>query len=127
MQTTHQKKTGLQSRTAQWSETEAAIAKYIVIVWGDREQVVTFPFEAKHSDLLDYLQRQNRAIKPVSAGFIVRGGGLLWVGGESLTLSLKSRPQDRALIHAFLTSEDRRAWDLTQMAAEAKEAAALLY
>jgi hypothetical protein len=37
------------------------VSKYIVILWGGKEQVVTLPFEARHADVLAYVvTRTNR-------------------------------------------------------------------
>jgi hypothetical protein len=106
--------------------TSDAVVKYLVVVFGAREQVVTLPFAARHADVLEYLQGECPGVRAVSGGIVVNGGdGRLWVGGQSTTLGLRSRPQDRGLIEAFLSSEDRRVWDLAHLAGEAKEAAAL--
>jgi hypothetical protein len=99
------------------------MAKYVVICWQGREQVVTFPFQAKHAEILRYVSQECGAVQAISAGFFIDEADAFWHGGESTTLKLPSRPQDRQLIQAFLSSSDRRLWDLTITAAEAQAAA----
>jgi hypothetical protein len=93
--------TGLQSRSEQ---SVGEPAKFIIISIQGREQVVAFPFEIQHVAMLDKIQRQHGDVKPISAGFFLGYSANLWVGGESMTLDLKSRPQDAELIRAFLAS-----------------------
>jgi hypothetical protein len=78
--------------------------KFIIISFQGREQVVAFPFEVQHAAMLDSIRRQHQNVTPISAGFFLGYTANLWVGGESMTLDLKSRPQDAELIRAFLTS-----------------------
>jgi hypothetical protein len=97
------------------------VSKYIVIQWQGKEQVVTFPFEAKHADVFGYVRQECReAVQAISAGFFISERDSFWSGGESDSLNLPSRPQDRELIQAFLKSADRQAWDLTLLAQAAK-------
>lgn len=114
----------LQNRTAQLVG-KAGFAKYIILTWQEKEQVVTFPFKAKHSDIFDYIRRQCGDVQAVSAGFFFQGADAFWCGGESESMSLKSRPQDGELIRAFLQSPDRAAWDLTRLSTQSQEAAQL--
>lgn len=93
--------TGLQSRSEQ---SVGEPAKFIIISIQGREQVVAFPFEIQHADMLDKIQRQHGDVKPISAGFFLGDVETLWAGGESLSLEINSRPQDAELIRAFLTS-----------------------
>jgi hypothetical protein len=103
----------------------AEFAKYIVIRWNGREQVVSFPFKAKHAEVLSYVQQECGEVQAVSAGFYCQEPDAFWSGGESDSLNLKSRPQDRELLQSFLSSPDRRQWDLTIMAQEAEATAEL--
>jgi len=97
------------------------VSKYIVILHGGKEQVVTFPFEAKHADVFGYVRQECReAVQAISAGFFISQGDAFWSGGESDSLNLPSRPADRELIQAFLKSADRQAWDLTLLAQAAR-------
>jgi hypothetical protein len=112
MQTNQQKTSGLLNRTAQ-------VSKYIVILWKGHEQVVSFPFEVKHADILAYVRQECGEAEAVSAGFFIHEPDAFWCGGESTTLNLKSRPEDRGLVQSFLNSAERRLWDLTLMAQEA--------
>jgi hypothetical protein len=103
----------LQNRTDNSIKKEPEVNKYIVIGWNHREQVVAFPFNTQHADMFSYIQREHPDIKAISAGFFMADNEALWVGGESLTLNLNSREQDKELIKRFLTSADRATWDLT--------------
>ena len=105
----------LQNRTAQLVG-KAEFAKYIVLTWDDREQVVSFPFTVKHEDMMEYIREQAPDAQAVSAGFYFDGANALWSGGESDSLNLKSRPQDRQLLQSLFSSPDRRQWDLTLLA-----------
>jgi len=91
-------------------------AKYIVIRWNGGEQVTVFPFQAKHADVFRYVRQECGDVQAVSAGFYCQEPDAFWSGGESDSLNLKSRPQDRQLLQTFLSSPDRRQWDLTIMA-----------
>jgi hypothetical protein len=102
----------LLNRTAQLVG-KAEFAKYIVLTWGDREQVVSFPFKVKHADMMDYIREQTPDAQAASAGFYFDGANAFWCGGESDSLALKSRPQDLQLLRSFFSSPDRRQWDLT--------------
>jgi len=95
--------TGLQSRSEQ-SVEEAA--KFIIISFQGREQVVAFPVEIQHDAMLNKIQRQLGNVKPISAGFFMGDVAALWAGGESTSLELPARPQDVELIRAFLTSPE---------------------
>ena len=79
-------------------------AKFIVVSFQGREQVVAFPFEVQHADMLNKIQRVHQNVQAISAGFFIGDPEKLWVGGESLTLELHPRPQDTELVRAFLTS-----------------------
>ena len=96
------------------------VSKYIVIQWQGKEQVVTFPFEAKHADVFGYVRQECGEVQAISAGFFISERDSFWSGGESDSLNLPSRPADRELIQAFLKSADRQAWDLTLLAQAAK-------
>lgn len=98
-------------------------AKYIILVWSGREQALVFPFNVKHEDVLEYIQAEHPEVQAVSAGLYCDEPGAFWVGGQSDSLKLKSRPEDRRLLQRFVSSSDRRPWDLTTMAKEAAAAA----
>jgi hypothetical protein len=100
-------------------------AKYIVIRWNGREQAVSFPFNAKHADVLRYVRQECGDVEALSAGFYCQEPDAFWCGGESDSLNLKSRPQDRQLLQSFFSSPDRRQWDLNIMAQEAEATAEL--
>jgi hypothetical protein len=101
------------------------VAKYIVLRWQGREQVTVFPFKAKHADVLAYIRGDSPDVQAVSAGFYLNEPDAFWSGGESDTLNLKSRPEDRQLLREFFESENRRQWDLNIVAQEAEASAAL--
>ena len=96
------------------------VSKYIVILHGGKEQVVTFPFEAKHADVFNYVRQECGEVQAISAGFFISEQAGFWSGGESDSLNLPSRAADRELIQVFLKSADRQAWDLTMLAQAAK-------
>ena len=56
--------------------------------------------------MFSYIQREHPDVKAISAGFFMADNEALWVGGESLTLNLNSREQDRELIKQHLAKED---------------------
>ncbi len=101
----------------------AEFNKYIVVLWNGKEQVTVFPFATRHADVLDYLKTEYPDVQAVSAGFYIQEPDAFWCGGESDSLNLKSRPQDREALQAFFRSDDRGLWDLTQLTAQAREAA----
>ena len=103
---------GLLSRTAQ-SSGKSEASKYIVVIWNGQEQVVAFPNHVQHSHVFEYMRNENPNLTALSAGFFLGNTKALWVGGESSSLNLQARPQDTALVKAFLTSPDRQLWDLT--------------
>jgi hypothetical protein len=107
------------------STTPSEFAKYIVIRWNGREQAISFPFKAKHAEVFRYIRQECGDVQAVSAGFYCNEPDAFWCGGESDSLSLKSRAQDRELLQAFFGSEDRRQWDLNIMAQEAEATAEL--
>ena len=115
MKTIKSKISELQSRPEQVSAAQGAAAKYIIIVWNQQEQVIAFPQHVQHSAIFDYIRQENPQVQVVSAGFFMGDTDALWVGGVSTSLDLPSRPQDAALVKAFLTSPDRSEWDLTLM------------
>lgn len=128
MKTTTTTKTGMKAREQSeqvFRAQQPEAAKYIVIRWNGSEQVVSFPFEARHADVLRYVRQECGEAQALSAGFFINDPEALWVGGESDTLNLQSRAEDRELVQSFLSSADRRLWDLTLVAREAEEAAAL--
>ena len=100
--------------------TSAEFNKYIVLTWQGREQVTVFPFQAKHADIFRYVRQECGDVQAISAGFYINEPDAFWCGGESDTLNLKSRPEDRQLLQAFFESEDREQWDLTQLSAQAQ-------
>ena len=103
---------GLLNRTARREGEQAGFAKYIILTLDGREQVTVFAFHVQHSDVFAYIRREGGDVQAVSAGFFFAGAEAFWCGGESDSMSLKSRPQDGALIRAFLASPDREQWDL---------------
>ena len=103
----------LQNRIAQCNGEKAEFAKYIVLTWNGREQVTVFPFKVKHADMMDYIREQTPDARATSAGFYYHGPDVFWHGGESDSLALKSRSQDRQLLQSFFSSPDRALWDLT--------------
>jgi hypothetical protein len=98
-------------------------AKYIILTWNGREQVLVFPFNVKHEDMLEYIRAEYPEVQAVGAGFFRKEADALWSGGQSDSLNLKSRPKDRRLLQAFFGSPDRRTWDLTMMTREAEAVA----
>jgi hypothetical protein len=94
---------GLQSRSEQ---SVGEPAKFIIISIQGREQVVAFPFAVQHAAMLDSIRRQHQNVTPISAGLFMGETEALWAGGESMTLDLKSRPQDAELIRSFLASPE---------------------
>ena len=103
--------------------TSAEFSKYIVLTWQGREQVTVFPFSLRHAEVLRYMQRECPELKAVSAGFFIVEGGEVWVTGNSESLNLTSRPEDRQAIEAFMESPDRQLWDLVRLSEQAREAA----
>jgi len=102
----------LRSRPEQVGAAQGA-AKYIVIIWNQKEQVITFPNHVQHAEVFQYTKQEIPHIQLVSAGFFMGDTDALWVGGRSESLELDSRPQDTDLLKSFLTSPDRNLWDLT--------------
>jgi len=117
MKTIKSKISELQSRPEQVSAAQGAAAKYIIIIWNQKEQVVAFPIHVQHAEVFKYTKEEAPHVQLVSAGFFMGDTEALWVGGESTSLDLKSRPQDTALVKSFLTSPDRSLWDLTLVTA----------
>jgi hypothetical protein len=116
MNTNTTKTVGAEARgqSEQGFRAPAGFCKYIIILWQGREQVVSLPFTVKHADVLAYIRRQECGdVQAISAGFYYCGQDVFWHGGESTTLNLKSRPEDRQLLQSFFSSADRAAWDLT--------------
>jgi hypothetical protein len=105
------------------SNTPAEFNKYIVLTWQGREQVTVFPFAMKHADVFHYMRRECPELEAISAGFFIVEGGEVWTTGNSESLSLASRPQDRQALESFLQSPDRQLWDLVRLSGEAQEAA----
>ena len=98
-------------------------AKYIILIWNGREQVLVFPFNVKHEDVLEYIRGEYPEVQAVSAGLYCNEQDALWSGGQSDSLNLKSRSKDRRLLQAFFGDPDRRTWDLAMMAKEAEAVA----
>lgn len=97
--------------------------KYIVLRFNRREQVTVFPFAMKHADVFSYMRRECPELEAISAGFFIVDNGAVWTTGNSESLNLASRPQDRQAIESFLHSPDRQLWDLLRLSEEAREAA----
>jgi hypothetical protein len=89
------------------------MAKYIVIIWKGKEQILAFPNHVQHSAALEYVGKESPQAQVISAGFFIADKEVLWAGGRSETLNLDSRPKDKGLINEFLASPDRSEWDLT--------------
>ena len=68
-------------------------AKYMVLMWNGREQVLVFPFGVKHAEVLEYIQAENPDVDAVSAGLCCSERDTFWSGGQSNSLNLKSRPK----------------------------------
>lgn len=103
--------------------TSAEFNKYIVLRWQGREQVTVFPFQMRHADVFSYMKRECPELEAVSAGLFIVDNGEVWSTGNSESLNLASRPEDRQAIEAFLESPDRQLWDLVRLSEEAREAA----
>ena len=82
-----------------------------------------FPFNVKHEDVLEYIRGEYPEVQAVSAGLYCNEPDALWSGGQSDSLNLKSRPEDRLLLQHFFTNPGRGPWDLTMMAKEAEAVA----
>ncbi len=93
----------LQSRTAL---SVKDTAKFIVIAIAGREQVVAFPATIQHNAMLAQVQKSHGNVQAISAGFFLGDVETLWAGGESVTLELKSRPQDTELVRDFLNNPE---------------------
>ena len=106
---------GLLSRTALSSGQTGEAAKYIVILWNQKEQVIAFPNHVQHAEVFKYTKAEAPHVQLVSAGFFMGDADALWVGGRSESLDVDSRPQDTDLLKSFLVSQDRSLWDLTLM------------
>lgn len=102
---------------------EGEFNKYIVLRFNRREQVTVFPFAMKHADVFSYMKRECPELEPISAGFFIVDNGAVWTTGNSESLNLSSRPEDRQAIESFLQSPDRQLWDLLRLSEEAREAA----
>jgi hypothetical protein len=103
--------------------TSAEFSKYIVLTWQGREQVTVFPFSMRHADVFSYMKRECPELEAVSAGLFIVDNGEVWSTGNSESLNLTSRPQDRQAIESFLESPDRQLWDLVRLSEQAREAA----
>jgi len=108
---------GLLSRSEQSAGKAGEAAKYIIVIWFGKEQVIAFPTHVQHAEVFQYTKAEAPHVQLVSAGFFMGDTDALWVGGESTSLDLKSRPQDTDLLKSFLTSPDRSLWDLTLLTA----------
>jgi hypothetical protein len=102
---------------------EGEFNKYIVLRWQGREQVTVFPFATKHADVFGYMKRECPELEAISAGFFIVEGGEVWATGNSESLNLTSRPEDRQALESFLQSPDRQLWDLVRLSEQAREAA----
>jgi hypothetical protein len=69
------------------------------------------------------MRRECPELEAISAGFFIIEGGEVWVTGNSESLGLASRPEDRQAIEAFWESPDRQLWDLLRLSEEARQAA----
>jgi hypothetical protein len=105
------------------NSTEQGFNKYIVLTWQGREQVTVFPFHVKHADVFSYMKRECPELEAISAGFFIVDNGAVWTTGNSESLNLTSRPEDRQAIESFLQSPDRQLWDLVRLSEEARLAA----
>lgn len=77
--------------------------KYIVFEVPDLPPTpVIFPDHIAHSDI-SMTMRKEKAWLPVSAGFMghIDAMGYFWASGESISLKLKSNPNDATLIQRF--------------------------
>ena len=79
-------------------------AKYIVLVWNGKEQVLVFPFNVKHADILEDIRKENPHVRAVSAGLYCNEPGVFWSGGQSASLSLRSRPEDQRLLQSLFNN-----------------------
>ena len=77
----------------------------------------------KHADVFSYMRRECPELEAISAGFFIVDNGAVWTTGNSESLSLSSRPEDRQALESFLQSPDRQLWDLLRLSEEAREAA----
>jgi hypothetical protein len=41
------------------ASNQPGFAKYMVLMWNGREQVLVFPFGVKHAQVLEYIQAEN--------------------------------------------------------------------
>ncbi len=70
-----------------------------------------------------YMRRECPELEAVSAGLFILDNGEVWATGNSESLNLASRAEDRQAIEAFLQSPDRQLWDLVRLSEEARRAA----
>jgi len=115
---------GLQSHPEQVFRAQAGeFNKYIVLRFNRREQVTVFPFSLRHAEVFRHMKRECPELEAISAGFFIIEGGEVWTTGNSESLNLTTRPEDRQAIESFLESPDRQLWDLVRLSEEAREAA----
>ena len=112
-----------QEQSEQMFRAQGEFAKYIVMHWQGREQVTVFPFAMRHADVFGYMKRECPELEAISAGFFIIEGGEVWTTGNSESLNLTARPEDRQAIESFLQSPDRQFWDLVRLSGDAQEAA----
>jgi hypothetical protein len=120
--TTHQTEGRAQVRSEQFTAA-GEFHKYIVLRWQGREQVTVFPFAMKHADVFHHMKRECPELEAISAGFFIVDNGAVWTTGNSESLNLTSRPEDRQALESFLQSPDRQLWDLVRLSTEAQAAA----
>lgn len=73
-------------------------AKYIIFDDERLEIPIIFPMHVQHCDMAHMF----RGVNVLSAGFVQLQEGQLVAFGESLTLKIKSRPEDTALLQKIL-------------------------
>jgi len=88
-----------------WLKGDCMDAKYIVMQDPtEQEHIIIFSPMLSHHAVSFSLQEfcPTHSLKPVSAGFVDLKTGKCF--GDSTTLKLKSRPEDKYLVSRFLTS-----------------------
>ena len=71
--------------------------KYIIYKISDEEQAIVFPEEVTHKSVVHNLRGENR-VTLISAGFVYRKHGVMWVEREAESLNLRSRREDVPII-----------------------------
>ena len=75
--------------------------KYVVFKKIRREFIVTFPSDLTHIELANSITKMSKYTEPISGGFIENGKCF----GESISLDLKSRPEDTLLLNQMMYNE----------------------